>query len=209
MAGSTSRRRHAGRAAIIAVSALAHGLALILLGLSSPALRDVRRADLFATPVEIWTPPRSLRTPAAVHGAAKVSPARAGTVRTKAVTGPVSPLTSSPTPPAGAPPAPLPAPSHGDLRAALRRSTVGCANRDTVGLTLREREACLDAYARGKADADVIAPPIESGKLAAFDAAAARKERIRKRKAAPPQSSLDPGNNAGGTKTNGIGILGY
>ena len=97
----------------------------------------------------------------------------------------------------------------GDLRGALRGSTVGCANRDAVGLTRRERETCDDRFAKGRENDPFIEPPIEAGKRAAWDAEAARKARIRKRKEAPPPPGVDPSDNAGGTRTNGLGILGY
>jgi hypothetical protein len=103
----------------------------------------------------------------------------------------------------------LPGPSGGDLRGALRGSTVGCANRDTVGLTLREREGCDDRYATGRENDPFIEPPMDTGKRAAWDAAAARKDRARKRKEAAPPPGIAPSDNAGGTRTNGLGILGY
>lgn len=86
---------------------------------------------------------------------------------------------------------------------------MGCANRNAASLTQREREACDDAYARGRENDPFIQPPIEAGKRAAWDAEAARRERARKRKEAPPPIGIDPQSNAGGTRTNGIGILGY
>ncbi|HRD29889.1 MAG TPA: hypothetical protein PLO65_16445, partial [Caulobacter sp.] len=106
-------------------------------------------------------------------------------------------------------PAPLPAPSRGDLRQALRGSAVGCANRASVGLTRREREICDEAYGRGGASETFIEPPMDPAKRAAFDAAAARKATARRRKESPPPPGINPTDNAGGTRSNGIGILGY
>lgn len=85
---------------------------------------------------------------------------------------------------------------------------MGCASRDAVGLTRREREACDDAWGGGRDQAE-IAAPIDPDKRAAWDAVAARKALIRKRKEAPPPPGVNPSDNAGGTRTNGIGILGY
>lgn len=106
-------------------------------------------------------------------------------------------------------PARLPGPPQGDLRNALRSSTVGCANRDVVGLTRREREACDDAFGRRSVQTADIAAPIDPAKRAAWNALAARREIARRRKEDPVPPGLDPTGNAGGTRTNGIGILGY
>ena len=76
-----------------------------------------------------------------------------------------------------------------------------------VGLTRRERESCDDRYAWGRENAPFIEPPMDPAKRGAYDAAAARKALVRKRKEAPPPSGIDPSDNAGGTRTNGIGIL--
>lgn len=192
---------------------------LVLLGLTTPRPPKVWRDDVVVAPVEIWTPPQAVRAshrPPSAATPSTVKPRRPRLIFPPAVSPlPMAPATGlqrpAPAPGTGAGdhPAPLPAPAHGDLRRALRGSTVGCANRDTVGLTLREREGCDDAYARGREDAPFIEPPMEAGKRAAYDAEAARKARIRKRKEAPPPQGIDPLNNAGGTRTNGIGILGY
>lgn len=212
---SSGRRR---RTAILAASALGHAVALALLGLAAPPRPWTGRDEPDVTPVVIWTPLPATTASRRPRRASAPSPVTPRAPRAAARPAAVSPLPLAPTPGppraalqagAGDHPAPLPLPSRGDLRSALRGSPVGCANRDIVGLTLREREACDDAYAKGRKDAAVIAAPIEPGKRAAWDAEAARRERIRRRKAAPPPPGVDPSNNAGGTKTNGIGILDY
>lgn len=200
----------------MAVSALAHVVALALLGLSSQAPRPALRDEAAVTPVEIWTPPPAVaarRSPAA----AVPSPLRPRQARAPTPSPVVAPLPLAP-PQGPAPPARRPdgvgatAPvtaAGGDLRRALRGSTVGCANRDTVGLTLRERENCDDSYAKGRENDPFIQPPMDPGKRAAWDAESARRERARKRKEAPPPPGVNPADNAGGTRTNGLGILGY
>lgn len=211
-------RNHRGRtrlAAVVAVSGLAHIAALALLGLTTPTLRTAARDEVAITPVELWRPPSTVaarRRPAATPS--PVSPRRA---RASASTAAVAPLPFAPVRddgPASPPTAsrgimPPPGLAGADLRGALRRSTVGCANRDALSMTRLEREACDDRYARGREDDPFIAPPMDAGKRAEFDAIAARKDRVRKRKEAPPPAGISPSDNAGGTRTNGIGILGY
>jgi hypothetical protein len=85
----------------------------------------------------------------------------------------------------------------GDLRDAMRRSSVGCANASAVGLNKREREACTERLGAGAKDAPYIPPAIGRAKQDAFDAAAARKEADRKWKAAPMPAGIDPGASPG------------
>ncbi|MDO8296273.1 MAG: hypothetical protein Q7T19_07525 [Caulobacter sp.] len=219
MSGLTASRGRLRRIAVVVASVLGHGLALALLGLTAPGPREVRLVDPFVVPLEIWTPPPAAkarhRTRAAAPPPSPVMPRRA------AVAGPTDDIAPLPLPVAPGParpaatataglhPGPLPGEARGgDLRGALRGSPVGCANRDTVGLTRREREACDDAWGKGRDQAD-IAAPIDRDKREAWDAVAARKARARRRKEAPPPPGIDPTDNAGGTRTNGIGILGY
>lgn len=214
----TSRRR-AGRAAIITASLLAHGLVLVLLGLSTPGLREVRLSDPRAVEVELLA-----ATPAfeASHHSRPIAavPSSAAPRRLAASAPPAAipalPFAPAPTRPAspavaaGPHPEPLPGQARGDaVRQALRGSPVGCGNRDVVGLTRREREACDDAFGRRSVQTADIAAPIDPASRAAWDAAARRKEISRRRKEGPPPPGIDPTNNAGGTKTTGIGILDY
>lgn len=213
---SGKRRGRAREVAVVAASGLAHIVALALLGLSTPDLHTAPRDNAPVVPLEIWTLPP---IPGARPVRARVAPAPPRLHRTPlpSLTSRVTPLplrpareTSLPAerPTPGAASTPL-AGVSGDMRGVLRRSPVGCANRDAVGLTLREREGCDESFARGRENDAVIAAPMEPGKRAAWDAAAARKERIRKRKEAPPPQGVNPTDNAGGTRTNGLGILGY
>ena len=216
MPSSAIIRRRTGRTAIVAVSLLAHGLVLALLGLTTPALREVRRVDPRAVSVEFWTPAPADRNS---HRGRRSAPSslQPRRVASSAPASDIPPLPMAPAArpgatvgaPSGVHPTPLPGQTRGDgLRQALRGSPVGCANRDAVGLTRREREACEDAYGKRSVVTTDIAAPIDPGKRAEWDAVAARKAAIRRRKEGPVPPGINPTDNAGGTRTNGIGILG-
>ena len=84
-------------------------------------------------------------------------------------------------------PEPLgPAGASTDLRNALRRGAVGCAN--PTLLSKAEREACLEKLGAGAKDAPFIPPPMSADKRQAFDEAAAKKEAYQryKRQNIPP-----------------------
>ncbi len=219
MKQAIASRRGRRLAAIVTTSLVGHGLVMLLLGMGATIPPDVRRSEPPALALDLWPPSRTpvrrtVRAPARTM-VSPLAPRRALALDPAAVL----PAVRSPFP-AGSPApspdaagdahaAPLPGQSGGDLRGALRGSTVGCANRDTVGLTLREREGCDDRYATGRENDPFIEPPMDTGKRAAWDAAAARKDRARKRKEAAPPPGIAPSDNAGGTRTNGLGILGY
>ncbi len=171
--------------------------------------------DLFRPP----PPPRARRADAPAAPKPQVSAVRPRTVTAPApsavpplpmaaVPGPVTP---APAPKTGAGSGgTVPGPGQdlpgGDLRQALRGSTVGCANRGAVGLNRREVDRCDERLGAGAAQAPWIAAPMDATKRSAFDAEARRKEIIRQRKAAAPPVGVTQGN-AGGTRTDGIGIL--
>lgn len=210
-------RRRAGRTAIVAVSLLAHGLVLALLGLTTPALREIRRVDPRAVSLDFWIPAPADRNSHRARPAAP-SPVQPRRVASGAPASDVPPLPVAPSrqtdplaaPAPGAHPAPLPGQAGGDvLRQALRGSPVGCANKDVVGLTRREREACDDAYGKRSVETADIAAPIDPAKRAEWDAVAARKAAIRRRKEGPVPPGINPTDNAGGTRTNGIGLRDY
>lgn len=216
MSSSATIRRRTGRTAVVAVSLLAHGLVLALLGLTNPSLREVRRVDPRAVSLDFWIPaPADLSSHRAPPAAP--SPLRPRRVASSAPASDIPPLPMAPSRPTGPPaaaaavhPAPLPGQARGDtLRQALRGSPVGCANKDAVGLTRREREACDDAFGKRSVETADIAAPIDPAKRAEWDAVAARKATIRRRKEAPVPPGINPTDNAGGTRTNGIGLLGY
>ena len=60
----------------------------------------------------------------------------------------------------------------GDLRAALRRSGVGCANGRAVGLNREERERCAERLGAHALDTPFLPAPIDPGKRAHYDAVA-------------------------------------
>lgn len=221
MSANAVRHDRATKAAIVAASLAAHGLMLALLSLVRPTLPETRISEPEAIDLQLWTAPRTEReTRASRARPASPSPLQPRQVSPLAPPSPIAPLPLAPAlspgsarPPGGfgvgEHPGPLPAQARGDLKRALRGSTVGCANRDTVGLTRREREACDEAFGRGAADARFIEPPMDPAKRRAYDAVAARKAAERREREAPLTSAADPTNNAGGTSTTGIGLSPY
>lgn len=218
MTRSATIHRRIGRTVIVTVSLLAHGLVLALLGLATPALREIRRVDPRAVSLEVWMPaPADLSSHRSRRAAP--SPLRPRRVASTAPASDIPPLPIAPSRsaspqatvvPAEAHPAPLPGQARGDaLRQALRGSPVGCGNRDAVGLTRREREACDDAWGKRSVETADIAAPIDAARRAEWDAVAARKATIRRRKEDPVPPGINPVDNAGGTRTNGIGLRGY
>lgn len=220
---SAVRRERALKASVLAGSAAGHALMFALIGLSVPQVRErvVEQADQ-AMIIDLFRPPPSPRARRADAPAAPEPQASA--VRPRAVTAP-APSAVPPLPMAPVPTPVTPAPAvktgagsggtvagpgtslpGGDLRGALRGSTVGCANRRAVGLNQREVDRCEERLGAGATDAPWIAAPMDAAKRSAFDAEARRKEIIRQRKAAPPPVGVTRGN-AGGTRTDGIGIL--
>lgn len=220
---SAVRRERALKAAVLAGSAAGHALVFALIGLNVPQVRERVVAeteqamiiDLFRPP----PPPRARRADAPAAPKPQVSAVRPRTVTAPAPSA-VPPLPMAPVP-APVTPAPaaktgagsggtVPGPGQdlpgGDLRQALRGSTVGCANRGAVGLNRREVDRCDERLGAGAAQAPWIAAPMDATKRSAFDAEARRKEIIRQRKAAAPPVGVTQGN-AGGTRTDGIGIL--
>ncbi|MBI5938894.1 MAG: hypothetical protein HY859_00545 [Caulobacterales bacterium] len=216
MSISATTRRRIGRTAIVAVSLVAHGVALALLGLTTPALREVRRVNPPAVSLDLWIPAPADQSSQRARPVPS-SPPRPRHVASSAPASDIQPLPLAPSRPASPPaatagvhPAPLPGQAGGDvLRQALRGSPVGCANKDAVGLTRREREACADAYGKRSVETADIAAPLDPARRAEWDAVAARKATIRRRKEGPVPPGINPADNAGGTRTNGIGLLGY
>lgn len=89
-------------------------------------------------------------------------------------------------------PAPLPEGPRGDLRTALRGSSVGCAHRDGVGLNRREREHCDERLGAGVATARRFdEAPMEGGKRAAFDQQAQAQAAARRYREAPMGPGVD------------------
>ena len=204
MSSSAIIRRRTGRTAIVAASLLAHGLALALLGLTTPTLREVRRVDPRPVSLDFWIPAPADRNSHRARPAAS-SPIRPRRVASSAPASDVPPLPVAPSRPTdpsaaagGVHPGPLPGQARGDaLRQALRGSPVGCANTDAVGLTRREREACDDAWGKRSVETADIAAPIDPAKRAEWDAVAARKARDRRWREAPMPPGLEPSSKQG------------
>jgi hypothetical protein len=193
---SAVRRERLTKTGIVAASAAGHLVVFALIGLTVPEVRErfvadeeqALMVDLFRPP----PPPRAPRQEAAAAAVRSPSPVRPRLAPVTARPS-VLPLPMAPVPRPAAPAAPArtgggsgqgsdPGAGQpgGDLRGALRRSTVGCANREAVGLTRRENEACDERLGAGAKDAPYIPAPMAGAKRERFDARAAKKERDRK-----------------------------
>lgn len=227
---SAASRKRLDRTAIYAVSVAAHVAFLVILGIRTPEVRNALINEE-APPVDVFImPPPPRETPA--RQVREPSPPPSPIRPRQAVIRPEDPFpmpplpiapvpSPKPPPPAAGPPAaagsggtgsgldPWKVAPGGDLRDALRRSSAGCANETAVGLNRREREVCAERLGKGAADAPYIPPAIGRAKQDRFDATAASKEIARRRKEAPPPVGTSPGDNAGGTRTDGIGMRGY
>lgn len=208
------RRDRVWKTAILAASAAGHVLVFALIGLNAPQMRERLIADEDPVMVvDLFRPPPSPRA-RSPQAPASATP-QASPVRPRAVALPtpaaVLPLPLAPVP---APLAPSPAPKAGagsggavggpgagqpggDLRGALRGSTVGCANRRAVGLNRREVDGCDETLGGGAKDAPWIGSPMDARKRAGFDARAAAKARDRAWREAPVPQGIAPGSGPG------------
>ena len=73
-------------------------------------------------------------------------------------------------------PAPLPEGPKGQVRAALRHSYVGCADRDLAGLNRAERDFCDEKFGKGAKDVKFAGLGLTADKQRLLDAAGGRKE---------------------------------
>jgi len=190
-----TRRR---KVAILAASLALHAAVLLALALPAIAPFADRSDDEGAVIVTLETVAR----PAGRDAAAAPSVA-ALRVRAPRAAGssPVAPLllpggVAAPAARDAAPsslhPAPLPEGPRGDLRAALRGGSVGCAHRDGVGLNRREREHCDETLGAGVRTARAFdTAPMESGKRAAFDQVAQGQEAARRYRDSPMGVGVD------------------
>jgi len=205
---------------VVAGSVVGHAAFLIVLGLASPTVREVFVDPAPPPPVivELFRPPpppREARRTAVSSPAP--SPVRPRFVAPQPLRAAVAPLPMAPVQKSPAPPAATqsrtgsgsgmgiaPGQPGGYLRGALRRSTVGCANDEAVGLTRREREGCDERLGKGAKDAPFIPAPMAAAKRAGFDAVAAEKARARERREKPVPMGIDPRANAGGGSPAGM-----
>jgi len=182
----TARRRRTFIAT--AISAAVHLVVLTIVAMQAPMLR---------LPPDISGPPEAIipililpRTPPAAANA-RPAPIRLHRrpQRNLPPEPPVEPLPapaltpSVATPRASAPvaihPAPMPEGPKGDVKAALRHSTVGCANALAVGLNRGEHDLCDEKLGKGAKDAPFAGLGVAADKAKSLDAAAALKETCR------------------------------
>jgi len=115
-------------------------------------------------------------------------------------TAPIAPPEPAPAPaappaPRGPPvlhPAPQPEGPRGDVRTALRRSEVGCANADAVNLTPAERDLCNEQFGKGAKTAPFLGLGLAKDKQRLLDAAGAQKEADYRYKHSPAPPGADP-----------------
>ena len=202
-----------------AVSAVAHLMVLTIVALQAPMLRmPPDRAGPPEAIIPILIMPRT--PPAAAN--ARPAPIRLHRrpQRNLPPDAPVTPLPApAPTPAPAAPrptapvsvhPAPQPEGPKGDVKAALRHSTVGCANDLAVGLNRSERELCDEKLGKGAKDAEFIPPGVgmSPAKRALLDQAAAAKEARKAymdRETPPAMTKPEPPDYDGEAYTTGAG----
>ena len=194
---STARSHQLRRSAVLVGSIAAHGLVLALLAFPRIEAFIDHSNDEDALTVTLE---RIDRTPEPQDQAlaASVAPDQIRPRTPRAVfRSPVAPLLvpgrSAASPRGtGLHPAPLPEGPKGDLRAALRGSSVGCANAAAVGLNRRELERCHERWGEAARTAPVYAnAPLSAGATAEFANQAARQEANRLYKAAPMGPGVD------------------
>lgn len=168
---------------VLAISGIAHLGVLALLALNRPESIAVATPPIFQVEVVPFVLPtrREEAAPAQSVASRPLRPRR--TLRPDETTT-VAPLVTRDAPPAGETARLLPAPSPSgpdgapaDVRNALRRGAVGCAN--PTLLSKAEREGCLEKLGAGAKDAPFIPPPIAKDKLRAFDEKVAAQEQTR------------------------------
>lgn len=167
---------------VLAASGIAHLGVLALLALKQPQETPAEPPPIFQVEiVPFIMPPRQDHVaPAQSLASRPLRPRR--TLRPDETTN-IAPLVTREAPAAATIPgqvlAPSPAPGGppSDVRNALRRSAVGCAN--PTLLSKAEREGCLEKLGAGAKDAPFIPPPIAKDKLRAFDEKVAAQEQMR------------------------------
>jgi hypothetical protein len=171
----------------VAASVLVHAVVVLVVALQSPMLLIPPEppAPPFAV-IPVLLVPRSppaagQQKPAPIRLHRRPQPFLPPEVRPAPIA-PPAPAAGPPAPSARAPvtvfhPAPLPEGPKGDVRTALRRGPVGCANQDAVGLNRSEREHCDETLGNVK-NAPTFAAGTEmtADKKRILDAAAAQRE---------------------------------
>lgn len=155
---------------------LAAGLALLLERPTAVISEPVISVLLVARPPPVSSAITPRPTPLRLHQHPQETPPP--DVPTAPIAAPTPPGANAP--PAHGPvalhPSPLPEGPRGDVRAALRHSYVGCADRDLVGLNKAERDLCDERFGKGARDAKFAGLGLSPEKQRLLDAAAARKD---------------------------------
>lgn len=167
---------------VLAASGIAHLGMFALLAVNRPLLEQGQAPPVFEVEVVpfVMPPRQDHAAPAQTLASRPLRPRR--TLRPDEATT-VAPLVTPNAPQAGEAIGPGIAPSPAapgppaDLRNALRRSAVGCAN--PTLLSKVEREACLEKLGAGAKDAPFIPPPIAKDKLRGFEEKTAAQEQMR------------------------------
>jgi hypothetical protein len=179
---------HAGAFAVLALQKSPPARAV------APALIEVTIAPLYLVEAEpqkrrARTPirPRAPRTP---EGPLPVPPLYATPPAPKSAAGPWSVREE-----AGAS---LPPGGRAMLSEALRKGGAGCPQAELVGLSAREREACLERLGAGARTAAYQGQGLDAAKQKALDLAAARKAAYLRYRNAPIAPGLSTSNAPGG-----------
>ncbi len=167
---------------VLAASGIAHLGMFALLAVNRPQLAQSQAPPIFEVEVVpfVMPPRQDHAAPAQTLASRPLRPRR--TLRPDETT-PVAPLVTPNAPRAGEDMEPSLTPSPAapglpaDLRNALKRSAVGCAN--PTLLSKVERETCLEKLGAGAKDAPFIPPPIAKDKLRGFEEKTAAQEQMR------------------------------
>ncbi len=202
----TARRRRTTWA--VAISAVVHLALLVVVALQSPMLNvppEEAGPPEAIIPVLLMPrtpPPRAgqVQKPEPIRLHRRPQPFLPPDVRPAPIAPPAPAATAAPAPAPKGPvsvfhPAPLPEGPKGDVKTALRHGTVGCANRDAVGLNKAERDLCDEKLGNTK-DATPYATGMEltAEKKKLLDAAAAQRDSDIRYKRDQAPGTVPPGN---------------
>uniref|UniRef100_B0SUQ2 Uncharacterized protein n=1 Tax=Caulobacter sp. (strain K31) TaxID=366602 RepID=B0SUQ2_CAUSK len=203
MSQSKARKTRSRNGAVLVGSLLLHAVILAALGwpVERRFLDRSNDEDAINVTLERSAVPRRPTEAAAASPdqASAASPLRPRAPRLVAPSS-VTPLGVEPVPAPGPPttrpptalhPAPLPEGPRGDLRAALRGSSAGCANALAVGLNRREQEHCDERLGAAARNAPVYDAPMDPKKRGGFEAQALRQQADRAYRDAPMGIGVD------------------
>lgn len=196
-----AREARLKNSAVLAGSLMLHAVILVMLGwpVERSFLDLSNDDDAIRVTLERVAPrtipPRTTANPESVTAASPLRPREARFVAPVSVT----PLGVAPDPTAEPPsarpsslhPAPLPAGQRGDLRAALRGSSAGCANARAVGLNRGEQDHCDEKLGAAARNAPILDAPVDAGKRREFDTQALRQQADRAYRDAPTGLGVD------------------